>query len=181
MNRMIVVYQSKYGATEKYAHWIAQALHAPMAEKKKINQKQLSQFDTVIYGGGLYAGGVGGIDLITRNFEALSTKNLILFTCGLADPAQPENVKHIRQSLSKVLTPKMEEKIKVFHLRGGIDYAKLSVLHRVMMAMLYKTIKSRETASLTAEDRQMLEAYGKAVDYTDKNAIMPILSYVQNL
>jgi hypothetical protein len=43
---------------------------------------QLQDFDVVIYGGGLYAGGIIGSKLVTKN----PCKSLVLFTVGLADP-----------------------------------------------------------------------------------------------
>ena len=49
--------------------------------------------------------------------------------------ADPENVKQIRESLGKVLTPDMMERFRIFHLRGGINYGKLSLVHRSMMGM----------------------------------------------
>jgi len=47
-----------------------------------VNPKDLIKYDIVIYGGGLYEGGIAGVKLVTQN----SCKNLIVFTVGLADP-----------------------------------------------------------------------------------------------
>lgn len=176
--KSVVIYQSKYGATKKYAEWIAEELACDLYEKRAIGPKQLSKYDTIIYGGGLYAGGVSGIDLLQKNFRSLEDKNIILFTCGLADPMDPENVGNIRKGLEKELTPEMEEKIKIFHLRGSIDYGKLGMIHKVMMAMLMKVLKSRDAADLRNEDKEIIKTYGQAVDFTDKATIRPLLDYV---
>ena len=37
MNKAIVLYQSKYGATRKYAEWIAEALGCSAVETKKAD------------------------------------------------------------------------------------------------------------------------------------------------
>lgn len=179
MNKTAVVYQSKYGSTKKYAQWISEELSCDLFEGKSIKEAQLVSYDTIIYGGGLYAGGVSGFDLITKSFDDLKGKNLILFTCGLADPSNIENTNHIRESLDKVFTAQMQSTIKVFHLRGGIDYSKLSIVHKAMMAMLHKMIVKKDYDSLNEEDKQMLDTYGKIVDFTDKNTIVPIITYVQ--
>lgn len=34
---------------------------------------------------------------------------------------------------------------------------------------------------LSGEDREMLETYGKKVDFTDRLSIAPLISYVQTL
>lgn len=176
--KSVVIYQSKYGATKQYAEWIAEALACDLYEKRAICPKKLGMYDVIIYGGGLYAGGVSGIDLLQKSFAALEHKNIVLFTCGLADPKEPENVDNIRRGLTKALTPEMEEKIKIFHLRGAIDYAKLGLIHRAMMAMFMRVMKSRDVGDLREEDRGMLNTYGQAVDFIDRAEIQPILDYV---
>ena len=74
-------------------------------------------YDTIIFGGGLYAGSVSGIKLLTKNFSRLSSRNLVIFTCGLADPSNAIIREQIQKSLDKLLSPDMSDKIKVFHFR----------------------------------------------------------------
>lgn len=181
MNQTVVVFQSKYGATRKYAEWIAAELNCDLFERKDVKPAMLMPYRTIIYGGGLYAGGVSGIDLLTKSFDQLSDKNLILFTCGLADPLDQTNVDSIIQSVHKVFTSEMREKIKLFHVCGAIDYAKLGPVHKTMMAMLYRMMAKKDDSSLRNEDREMLATYGKAVDFTDKSMALPLIDYVKAL
>lgn len=60
MNKTAVVFKSKYGSTKKYAQWIAEELSCDIFERKNVKSDDLEAYDTVIYGGGLYAGGVKG-------------------------------------------------------------------------------------------------------------------------
>lgn len=179
MDKIVVIYKSKYGATEKYANWIADELSCNILKNRNIKSDDLKEYDTIIYGGGLYGGGVNGIDIIIKNFSKLSNKKLVLFTCGLSDTTDKQNTDSIKKSLAKVLTPEMLEKIKVFHLRGSIDYSKLSFVHKIMMSMLHKMLSKKDYNSLRKEDKEMLETYGKVVDFTNKSAISPIVEYVK--
>lgn len=179
--KAIVIFQSKYGATKKYAQWLAEALSCESIERKNVKPDMLEPYDTIIYGGGLYAGGVSGIELISKNFDKISDKNLVLFTCGLADPSDSSNVDSIKSSLNKALTAQMQEKIKIFHLRGAVDYSKLSLTHRSMMAMLHKIMLKKDPAELRNEDKEMLETYGQKVDFTNEESIKPILEYLDHL
>lgn len=181
MNQTVVVYQSKYGSTQKYAQWIAEALGCELMERGGTKIQDLEKYETIVYGGGLYAGGLAGFDLIVKNFDSLADKDLIVFTCGLADPENPDNIANIAEGLKKVMTPSMQEKIKLFHFRGGMDYAKLSFLHKGMMAMVRKMTLKKAPGERSEEDERMLETYGKAVDYTDPAAIGPLVSYVKSL
>lgn len=181
MNKTAVIFQSKYGATKRYAQWLAEALSCDIFDRKAVKATDLDPYDTIVYGGGLYAGGVLGIDLLTKNFDRLLDKNLILFTCGLADPADSSNTGNIRQSLNRVLTAPMREKVKIFHLRGAIDYRKLGAADKAMMALLHKMTLKKDYDSLRNEDKEMLATYGQVVDFTDKAALLPLVDYIRGL
>lgn len=178
MGKVIVVYKSKYGSTKKYAQWLAEELSCDLVENKKITADKLLNYDTIIYGGGLYAGGVNGINLVTNNLDKLSNKKLILFTCGLADTTNKENIDSIKNSISKILSKEMQDKIKVFHLRGSIDYKKLNFVHRAMMKMMYNMLCKRDPETLKNDDKDLIATYGSIVDFTDKSTIKPIIEYV---
>lgn len=105
---------------------------------------------------------------------------MVLFTCGLADPKDPANVSNIRSSLTKSLSAKMLAHIKIFHLRGGIDYPRLNFIHRSMMAMLRRMLLKKDARDLSREDRQLLDTYGKYIDLTDRESIQPLTAYVRS-
>ncbi len=178
MSKTLVIFESKYGSTKRYAEWIADALSCPLLERKSVHTSDLEAADTIIYGGGLYAGGVSGIKLLIQNWNLLSNKKVILFTCGIADPAVPANTAHIREALSQSLSPEILTKIQLFHLRGGINYSKLNFIHKSMMAMLRKMLLKKNESDLNSEDKQLLETYGKAVDFTDRESIQPLVDFV---
>ena len=101
--------------------------------------------------------------------------------CDLADPENPENVAHIEAGLEKVLTPEMREKIRQFHLRGGIDYSRLVLTHKAMMAMLRRVMLKKGYDILRSEDQMMLDTYGGTVDFTNRESLAPLLNYVRSL
>lgn len=179
--RILVTYASKYGTTKRYAQWIAEDLACDLRDSREVNAELLKSYDILIHGGGLYAGGLSGIQTIVKNYDAISNKRIILFSCGLADPEDPENVAHIEAGLEKVLTPEMREKIRQFHLRGGIDYSRLGLTHKAMMAMLRRVMLKKGYDNLRSEDQMMLDTYGGTVDFTNRESLAPLLSYVRSL
>lgn len=180
MSKIVVIYQSHYGTTKKYAGWIAEELNADLYEKKELNQNKLKDYEIIIFGGALYAGGIKGISIIKDNFNLIKDKKLIVFTCGLADPKDQDNLKGLRKSIAKAFTDEEQKNIECFHVRGGIDYRKLNIVHKMMMAMLKHQLMKKDPALLKEEDKQMLDTYGKRVDFTDKTTIEPILALVRN-
>lgn len=177
MSKTVVIYKSKYGCTKKYAEAISKSLNADLFEHSKIKADSLIQYDNIVYGAGLYASGINGISLITKNFPKLKDKNLIVFTVGLSSTEDKDIFKPI---ISKNFTDEMKSSIEFFHLRGGIDYKELSFLHKNMMVMMKKSVEKKKETELTEDDRQMLETYGEKVDFTDLSTIEPLVSYVKS-
>ncbi|MCL2398019.1 MAG: flavodoxin domain-containing protein [Defluviitaleaceae bacterium] len=168
MSKIAVIYKSKYGYTKRYAQWIAQELDAVLLDAVSVKPAQLMDYDIVIYGGGLYAGGIDGIGLVAKN----PCKALVVFTVGLADPAVID--------YTDILIKSRLESVKVFHLRGGIDYEKLSVVHKGMMAVLNKVLSKKNETELSEEDKAILATYGQKIDFVDESAIAPIIAYAQS-
>jgi flavodoxin len=178
MKNIAVLYESKYGTTKKYAQWISEELRADLLKRKETTLADLLKYDLIIYGGGLYGGGIKGVDIITKNYDKIKNKQIIVFTVGLADP----NIKeHFVPIIDRNFTDEMKLNIRLFHLRGGINYEKLGLIHKSMMAMLKAMVSKKQQSEQTEEDKQMLETYGKVVDFTDKAYILDLISYVQSV
>ena len=175
MKSIAIVYKSKYGSTKKYAQWIAKETGGELFESSEISIKQLREYDVIVYGGGLYASGIAGISTISKNFEVFREKKIVVFTVGLASTDRDEVFEPI---INKNFSKQMQGNIKFFHLRGGIDYSKLGIIHKPMMAMLKIMISRKNPEELSSDDREILATYGKRVDFTDKNTIEPLLLYL---
>ena len=178
MKNSVVIYKSKYGSTKKYAKWISEYLNSDLFEASDITSEKLLKYDIIIFGGGLYASGISGISLITKNFKSISDKNIIVFTVGLA---ATEDKSIFAPIIDKNIPAEIRSSIRFFHFRGGIDYSKLHMVHKAMMAMLKKMVTKKNPEDQTDEDREMLQTYGDNVDFTDEKTIKPLVSYVNSL
>lgn len=177
MGNVAVIFKTKYGHTKQYAEWISEELKCDLFEQSEITAEKMHEYDTIVYGGGLYASGILGIEIVTKNFNSIKDKNLVVFTVGLADP----NIKsQFEPIINKNFTEEMQKRINIFHLRGGINYKELGIVHKAMMAALKSSVKNKK-GELTDEDRLMLETYGEQIEFTDKKTIDPLISFVRSL
>ena len=167
----IVIYRSKYGSAKCYAEWIAEELSADLFDGTIVTINDLLKYDTIIFGGSLYAVGILGISLIKDHFEKIADKKVIIFSVG-ASPAVREALETVRNAN---FTPKMKLKVHYFHLRGGFDYSKLGFIHKIMMCMLKLKIKHKKPEDRSNDEKEMLSAYEKPVDFKNKKAISPII------
>ena len=173
----IIIFGSQYGSTYRYAKKLSEQTRIPAIRYK--DAPELFNMQTIVYLGGLYAGGVLGLAKTMRNFSLRNGQKLIIVTVGLADPDEPENQNNICTSLQKQLSPELLDRAKIFHLRGGIDYQKLSFAHRIIMKLLYQSLHRTPLENQTVENRTFMETYGKQVDFTDFAALEPIIQEIQ--
>lgn len=176
-NKVVVVYKSKHGSTERYAKWIAEEVKADLFERSEIQSKDLQKYDTIVYGGSMYVVGILGIDLIRKNFDFVKNKKVIVFSVG-ASPAHTEAVTAVK---NKNFTEEMKEKIHFFHLRGGFDYSKLKLLDKTLIYLLKKKIEFKATEQRDNDEIGMLSSIRKPVDWTNKKHILPILECINSI
>ena len=167
--KIVVVYRSKTGFTKNYATWLAKRLGCTLLEGDKVGLKELVEYDTIIYGSGLYASGISGIKLITKNFEQLKDKRLIVFAVG----ASP-NHKGIAEELIKTnIPPEQQGRIEFHYLRGGFDYNRLSPFYKVLMQL--KKLQLKRIKNPDADTKGMLASYENPLDFTKEKNLEPIL------
>lgn len=174
----IIIYGSHYGTTKQYAEELSKRTDIKVIFFKNVNQ-QINDYDTIIYLGGLYAGGVLGMSKTLKKLHNISGKKIIIATVGLSDPADEVNKNNIRNNIKSQIPKEVFEKAKIFHLRGGIDYSKLNLAHKTMMKLLYNAVKNLPEEKQTAENRAMTETYNKKVDFIDFSALDKIIDEVQ--
>ena len=170
----LIVYGSAYGSARRYAQELARRRGWPCVEYRQVTAKQLQEADCLIYGGGLYAGGVLGLKQAMKGLSLREGQRLIVATVGLADPQIPQNRAHILAFLKRQMSPELFSQAVFFHLRGGIDYAVLSPRHRAMMAAMCFSLRRKPARQRSCEDQALLETYGKQMDFTDLSALAPI-------
>lgn len=175
--KQIILYGSRYGTARQYAEALSRQCGIPCISWQAA--AGLAQYDTIVYIGALYAGGVLGLSKTFRTLREPGRRRILIATVGLADPADPENTAHIRESLRRQVSGAVYDAARLYHLRGGIDYAGLSLQHRMMMAMLCQKIRRMPQESLRAEDCALLETYNQKVDFVDFMSLAPLRDALQ--
>ena len=117
----VVLYGSKYGSTKQYAEWIAEELNADLLDVNDANLQNIKNYDTIIYGGAVYAGGITGINFIVKNYDQLKNAKLVIFTCGIADPSIDINKENLIKNVVKKFPKASADEFALFHLRGAMD------------------------------------------------------------
>ena len=85
MIKGIIIYQSKYGATRKYAEWIQAMTNFHCMETSKAQVGEVAQYETILLCGGVYASGIAGLSFLKKNIDKLK-KNKLAILCVGASP-----------------------------------------------------------------------------------------------
>ena len=91
----IIIYGSQYGTARKYAEELAKRTNIEIKSYKDVTD--IDQYNTVVYIGSLYAGGVLGMKKTLAKISQCQKKKIIIATVGLADPADMENVDYMHE------------------------------------------------------------------------------------
>ena len=171
----IVIYKSKYGSTKTYAEWIAQELSCDAIENKNLKVEDILKYDTIIYGGGLYAETIAGVSLITKNFEKLKDKKIIVYTTGIT-PIE------CREYYDKLVAEKnfkndTLDKIKVYNFLGKMLMDELSIVHRNALKALKKIMQNKQNPS--EMEKLLVNLCDVDADMTDRNAIKDLVDYAK--
>ncbi len=171
MDRTIVIYKSKYGATEKYARWIGEELDCPVVSADDFSKRDFEKYDNVIFGGGVHAGGVTGFDLIRKSMRKLSGKKVIIFAVGL-NVMQPET----RQQLRDInFSKKKVRGITCYYCPGAYDPSKVKGADAMIMKMMKKMLQDKKESDVTEDDRLLLARVTQVADPVDRKYIEPIV------
>lgn len=171
----IVLYRSKYGSTKTYAEWIAEELSCEAKDAKGVKIDDLLSYDTIIYGGGLYANLVNGLSFITKNIDRLSGKKLIVFAVGITPVHCKEYIEGYL--IEKNFKPELRDKIPFFYFLGKMKKEELTLPHRTALKTLKKIMGGKENP--TEMERLLIELCDVDDDFTDRNAIFDLVTYAK--
>ena len=170
----IITYGSRYGSAEHYARKFAECTGFPVLPYREV--KNTAGFNRVIHFAALYAGGALGLRQIVEQLHPKA--ELVIVTVGLADVHDAENIQNIRNAIRRQIPEDIFQRVQIFHLRGAIDYSKLNLKHRAMMALLYAKAKGLPEEKKNAETQAMIETYGKQVSFVDDTAVIALVNSI---
>ncbi|WP_390480851.1 flavodoxin domain-containing protein [Clostridium baratii] len=174
LTNILVMYQSKYGATKKYAEWLAEKLSCDLIKTKDANINKVIKYDTIILEGGIYASGIAGISFLKKNYTKLKDKKIVVFAVG-ASPYNEEAIKNLKEhNLRGELS-----KIPCFYCRGAWNEEKMSWKDRTLCNMLKKVVLKKDPSKYEPWEEALVEAIGSECDWTSKESINPIIDFIE--
>lgn len=145
--KTLIIYASKYGATEECAQKLEGYLDDEVTRVKMggtADVVDLSPFDAVIIGGGIYAGKIRKPvrAFCEKNLEELGAKRVGLFISGLTPPEEAG------ETIEKNFPAELRSVARASAGFGGaVFYEKMNFLERFVMKRITKRTESFSTIS----------------------------------
>jgi len=174
MTKGVILYQSKYGATKKYADWLVEETGFDCMETKKMTVSQLKQYAMVILCGGIYASGILGLSFLKKNIKRLRDKKIAVLCVG----ASPHDETASQQIYSHNFQNSLSG-IPCFYCRGAWDESKMSFQDRTLCKMLQKAVAKKQPSDYQPWEAALMCAVGQQCDWTDKKYLEPIIEYIK--
>ena len=169
----IILYASKYGATKRYAEWLAEKTGFDCVETKKAKIEDVKQYDTILLGGGIYASGIAGLSFLKKNITQLREKKVIVF----CDGASPYEERAFQQIVAHNLKDSLAG-LPCFYCRGAWDPDAMSLADRTLCRMLQKAVAKKKPENCEIWEKALLEAGDQKHDWTDRSYLAPILEAI---
>ena len=170
----VILYQSKYGATKKYAEWIVEATGFDCIRTKEADINKVAKYDTIILAGGIYASGIAGISFLKKNIFALKNKKIAVFCVG----ASPYNEGAFSQVCEHNFKGELQG-IPCYYGRGMWNEEKMSFVDRTLCKMLQKAVAKQDPATFEPWQKALMDSIGETSDWTDKEYLKSLLDWVE--
>lgn len=164
MEKGIIIYKSKYGATKKYVDWLIEETKFDCIKTSIAKMKDIEKYNTVILCGGIYASGIAGLSFFRKNYDELKNKKLAIFCVG-ASPFEEQAFKEIKvRNLKEDL-----KSVPTFYGRGAWDEENMSFKNIILCKMLQKAIAKKDPNTYEPWMKALMGAIGKNVIGLIKN------------
>ena len=171
--RILITYKSKTDFTKRYAEMIAKEVDGCLMDFKNIAIEKMSEYDVVVYGGGLYAGMVNGLKKAKEMFDKSSAKEFIVFATG---GTPNEATMEIDAVWKNNLTTEELESIPHFYMQSGICYEKMSFANRTLMKMMSNVLSKKKDKDSVEEG--FAQAIKSSYDISSKEYAEPLINYL---
>lgn len=168
MSRILVIYKTKYGSIKKYAEWIKEELNSDIISYDEFKPKMIENYDLILYGGGVHAGGIRGFDTFQKVIKKYrNEKKFIIFTCGM-------NVQNFdaRAELRNVNFSKDYLKdLTCYFLDGDFDPSIVKGIDKKILGWTKKILLSKGRLNFTKEDKELLNRMENGFKGVDRKNI----------
>lgn len=171
MAKWAVVYDSKYGSTERYVNWLVKSIDADLYKMKNVKTENLIGYEMLIFAGGIYNDKIAVTDAIKKNIGYLMFKKVVVIGVGWYENTEINK----EWIMDKNFSPEMHGRFPLFLIRGDISN-KISPTDRIALMLQKAQINKRQDR--TNDDIVALAMINGMNSYTSEENLKPVLDFI---
>ena len=165
--KVLIVYQSKYGSTRQYAEWLHSEISGDLVNVEKENKPAFAEYDIIVFGSYIRTGRIVIAPLILESWSNIRGKKVVLFTVSGTPPTHPS----IQQIFSKGFPEEIRKEIRYFPLRGRLVSQDLSFFDKLLVAI----------GRIMEKDEAMRKIMREDFDDVERDNLAPVSAYIKTL
>ncbi|MCG2811746.1 MAG: flavodoxin domain-containing protein [Candidatus Aminicenantes bacterium] len=119
--KIVVLYRSRNGSTQRYAEWLAQECRADLFDLGRYPDPDLAPYETVIFGAPFHMGHLYGARYIKGHWAVLQKKKVFIFSTSAIPPKHAMVAAIYHRSLPEPI----RRQVRYFPIRGQYFRGKL--------------------------------------------------------
>lgn len=166
MGKIAIIYKSKHGTTKQYAQWISEETGADIFDVDNCKVEELMDYDTIVFGGYIRAGGLQGIDFLQKNYGKLKQKTILAYAVGI-------NVDGIdsRQECRDINFKKNLSEIPCYFFRGAYHPENIKGMDKMIMGLMKRL--------MNGSNQELYHAVTHGVDMVDRSEIQYLVNAIK--
>lgn len=183
--KVVIIFGSNYGYTERYANWIAEDLRgfedAPEVELSPVTEatdELIESADVLVVGASYLGGFLTGAPTLRKHKDAMLTVPHRLFytVCFNGLAVYP------REYLDKRVMKSYKEDVAggrpAFHFRGGLDMDRMTKPHRTALGLVKTAYKLKPKQN--EYDKQLIESFDNGGgDFSNREDTKPLVEEIR--
>ena len=170
--KILVTYRSKTDFTMRYAEMIAKRLNADLADFRLVYADWMSEYDVIVYGGGLYAGMINGYKKAKEMFADSTAKKFVLFATGGTPNEDTAKIDEVW----KLNLGDEQQTIPHFYMQAGLCYEKMSFFNRLIMKMMSGILSRNQNTD--APSGEVANTLKHSYDISSPEYAQPLVKYL---
>ena len=175
----LVTYRSRYGHSRRYAQWLAESLSAQCVDLDESPPASFDGVDVAVVIAPIYAGRLLDLDAFMKPAIAEPATKLIGVTVCGGNPDSADTKKTLDGATASATPAELANRMRWFHLRGGIDYPNLHFADRTIMKFVNQRIKQQARGG-DADAAEQVGGIGKHLDHSNPDALAPVIAYARS-
>lgn len=172
----IVIYSSKRGSTEQYAHWIAEDLGCEAVPFARIREVNLYKYDVIVYGGWIRGSGIVDFDVFKKKWLTSDLlPKLVVFGVGVANET-PENYMQVYEINYKGIAKEGGPNPTLYIVPGAYHPEKITGMDKMLMGVMKKVlISGAKGAGATDDARELADRLENGIDLVKRENINAVV------